>query len=137
MSGALELHGATPAILWTKLNKHASQGATSIELIETTDWKVNDEIVIAPTDYYQAGNGISVTQRVGILDVENNVLSINSGLNAHRWGLLQYPTPTGMSLTQQTIEPPVADTDTTTTPLVLDERAEVGNMTRNIVVQSR
>ena len=49
-------------------------------------------------------------------------------MNAQRWDLLQYATASGMSLTYTTV---VAGT-----PTVLDERAEVGNLTRNIVIQA-
>lgn len=137
MSGALELHGVSPNVIWTKINQHAEAGTTSLELMESVDWKANDEIVIAPTDYYEAGFGVSVTQLVSINSANNNQLTISEGLNAHRWGLLQYPTENGLSLTSDNVvSPPVADTETTTTPLILDERAEVGNMTRNIVIQA-
>lgn len=136
-SGRLELHGATPDVLWTKMNEHGEAGATSVSLMEEVDWKAGDEIVIAPTDYYEAGFGASVTQRAAISSLEGNVIMLDDALNAHRWGLLQYPTPEGMSLTpENVIEPPVPDTETTTTPLVLDERAEVGLLTRNIVIQA-
>jgi len=137
INGTLQLHGATPNVLWTKINAHAESGSTSLELMEAVDWNAGDEIVIAPTDYYEAGFGVSITQRVSLSDVSGQQLTLAEGLNAHRWGLLQYPTNAGMSLSQADIvSPPIADTNTTTTPLVLDERAEVGNMTRNIVVQS-
>lgn len=138
MKGALELHGETPDVLWTKINSHATQGSTSLDLTQPVDWKEGDQIVIAPTDYYEAGNGISVTQRVALSDTDGgSQVSISEGLNAFRWGLLQYATSSGMSLTaNDLVEPPVADTENTTTPLVLDQRAEVGLMTRNIVIQS-
>ena len=53
-------------------------------------------------------------------------------MNAQRWGLLQYATASGMSLTYSA--PPA--TVVAGTPTVLDERAEVGNLTRNIVIQA-
>lgn len=137
MTGSLELHGAVPEVVWTKINAHADADATTLSLVEEVNWKVGDEIVIAPTDYYEAGFGTSVTQRVALTQVDQTSLSIADGLNAHRWGLLQYPTSTGLSLSPDDLAiPPLEDTDSTTTPLVLDERAEVGNMTRNIVIQA-
>src|SRR5690606_36628295 len=33
-------------------------------------------------------------------------------------------------------QPPLPDTDSTSTPLVLEERAAVGNLSRNIVIQA-
>ena len=138
MGGNLELHGATPNVLWTKINQHAETGHTSLLLLENVDWQTDDEIVIAPTDYYEAGlTNNSITQRVSITDINDNIVQISEGLNAFRWGLLQYPTTGGISLSSDNlVDPPLPDTPTTTTPLVLDERAEVGNLTRNIVIQS-
>lgn len=135
--GRLELHGATPEVLWTKIDEHAASGAMSIELIEEVDWKAGDEIVIAPTDYYEAGFGTSVTQRVSISQLNRDQIILDDALNAHRWGLLQYSTIDGLSLTpDNVVEPPIPDSDSTSTPLILDERAEVGLLTRNIVIQA-
>lgn len=135
--GSLELHGTIPEVLWTKLDEHAPVGSTTLSLIDESDWKVGDQIVIAPTDYYEAGFGASITQRVEVEGIDGNQLMISEGLNAHRWGLLQYATADGMSTDpSNAVSPPVADTETESTPLVLDQRAEVANMTRNIVVQA-
>jgi hypothetical protein len=137
MGGQLEFHGNPPPVAWTKIQEHALAGATSIKVLEDVTWKAGDEIVIAPTDYYAAGNGASITQRLTLTQVTNQQLNFSSPLNAHRWGLLQYPTPTGMSLSPaNVITPPTPDTAEKKTPLVLDERAEVGNLTRNIVIQA-
>jgi hypothetical protein len=137
MSGNLELHGAVPEVIWTKINAHAEAEATALSLMEEVDWKTGDEIVIAPTDYYEAGLGASITQRVALSGVNATAISLSEGLNAHRWGLLQYPTTSGMSLSPDDLaSPPIPNTENEETPLVLDERAEVGNLTRNIVIQS-
>ncbi|MEP1094071.1 MAG: G8 domain-containing protein [Cyclobacteriaceae bacterium] len=138
MSGNLELHGATADVLWTKIDAHADAGTTSLDLAETVEWNIGDEVVVAPTDYYEAGfSNQSITQRISITDISDKTISLSEGLNAHRWGLLQYATNTGMSLTAtDLVTPPVADTENTRTPLILDERAEVGNLTRNIVIQA-
>ncbi|MEP5610879.1 MAG: G8 domain-containing protein [Cyclobacteriaceae bacterium] len=136
--GVLELHGATSEVLWTKIDQHGTIGATAVSLENTVDWKTGDEIVLAPTDYYRAGtSNESVTQKVVVTSIEDNILNFDEGLHAFRWGLLQYATSDGMSLSSSNLlDPPVADTDSTTTPLVLDERAEIGNLTRNIVIQA-
>ncbi|MBV6645057.1 MAG: right-handed parallel beta-helix repeat-containing protein [Cyclobacteriaceae bacterium] len=137
MSGNLELHGQSPEVIWTKLNASAAAGSTSIQLEKAVDWQAEDEIIISPTDYYEAGFGASVTQRVSLSQADGQTLILTEGLNSHRWGALQYPTPEGMSLSDiNVVSPPVPDTENTTTPLVLDERAEVGNLTRNIVIQA-
>jgi sorbitol-specific phosphotransferase system component IIA len=137
MGGQLELHAATPNIIYTKLNQHAAANATSINVIDNTHWQVGDEIAIAPTDYYLAGNGASVTQRVSVSSINTNTLNISQPLNAFRWGLLQYVTPNGLSLdSSNRVLPPKPDTDSTFTPTVLDERAVIANLTRNIVIQA-
>jgi hypothetical protein len=137
MGGTLELHGNPPPVVWTKINKHAMAGATTMELQSDVSWNAGDEIVVAPTDYYLAGNSASVTQRLTLTNAIGNVLTLNNGLNAFRWGLLQYATTSGLSLTpSDLIISPAPDTPEKKTPTVLDERAEVGHLTRNIVIQA-
>lgn len=137
MGGTLELHGNPPPVVWTKINQHANAGATSLELIADVSWKTGEEIVVAPTDYYLAGNFASVTQRVSLTQVNGKQLTLSTGLNAFRWGLLQYATTSGMSLTPSNlIVPPTPDTGDKRTPTTLDQRAEVGHLTRNIVIQA-
>lgn len=128
MGGILELHGTPPTKTWTKINEHAPQGTTNLSLMEAVNWQVNDQIVVAPTDYMGTGN----TQRTTINAINGNSLTTSAGMNAQRWGLMQYATSTGMSLTYS---PPPASV-VAGTPTELDERAEVGNLTRNIVIQS-
>lgn len=135
MGGELELHGVVPATVWTKLSADAPAGSTNISLLETVDWQNNDEIIVSPTDYYLAGGGSSITQKVSINQVTNGQeLTINEGLNAYRWGRLQYATTNGMSVTEENLVTPPSDTGFT--PTILDERAYVGHLSRNIVVQA-
>lgn len=137
MGGALELHAASPSVLYTKLNQNADAGATAIQVVQTTNWNIGDEIALTPTDYYNAANGNAVSQRVSITGTAGNNISISQGLNSFRWGLLQYATPTGISLdSNNRVVPPKANTDSTFTPTILDERAVVANLTRNIVIQA-
>lgn len=54
--GTLEMHGINRPITWTDLKSTAALGATSITLNDmkdgkSLDWKVGEEIVIAPTTY--------------------------------------------------------------------------------------
>lgn len=128
MGGNLELHGTPPNKTWTKLNNHAPQGSTNLSLLESVNWQVNDEIVVAPTDYVGTGD----TQKVLINTITGTTITTSTGMNAQRWGLLQYATNTGMSLTPGTLPNSVI----AGTPTILDERAEVGNLTRNILIQS-
>ena len=128
MGGLLELHGTPPTKTWTKINANALKSATNLTLLESGNWKVNDQIVVAPTDYFGTGDA----QRVSINAINGTSITISTGLNAQRWGVLQYATSTGMSLTPGTLPSTVV----AGTPTILDERAEVGNLTRNIVIQS-
>ncbi len=128
MGGALELHGTPPTQPWTKIDAHAPQGSTNLSLIESVNWQVNDQIVVAPTDYPTTGDA----QKMAITAISGNSLTTSAGMNAQRWGLMQYATASGMSLTPG----PVPATVVAGTPTELDERAEVGNLTRNIVIQA-
>ncbi len=141
MGGKLELFGTKPGVAWTKLADHSAAGASSVALLENTGWKASDQIVIAPTDFYNDGN-FQKTPITEKLEVESNTgssLVFKTALLGARWGKLQYATESGMSLTQGSIALPstaARDTGGTTIPTILDERAEVGNLTRNIVIQS-
>jgi G8 domain/Right handed beta helix region/Secretion system C-terminal sorting domain len=128
MGGNLELHGATPNKTWTKINAHVPAGSTNLSLIESVSWQTNDQIVVAPTDYF----GTGPAQKVTINSISGSSLTTSAGMNAQRWGLMQYATSTGMSLSPGTVPATVV----AGTPTQLDERAEVGNLTRKIVIQA-
>ncbi|HEU0228604.1 MAG TPA: G8 domain-containing protein, partial [Arachidicoccus soli] len=137
MGGKLELHGTPPTKSSTKLNDNAAAGSTNLVLADPVTWNVNDQIVIATTDYYSdpqfnAPPIRASAQRTQITATAGTSLTIGDGLNAQRWGKLQYLTSTGMSLTPGVLPANLPEG----TPTVLDERAEVANLTRNIVVQS-
>lgn len=137
MGGKLELHALHPQTTFTKINAHAAAGSSLLSLVNAPDWKVNDQIVVAPTDFFNAANGKSISQRVSISQINGGMVTIGTPLDAFRWGLLQYATPGGMSLdSSNKLSPNVADTLGFHQPTVLDERAEVGNLTRNILIRS-
>lgn len=133
MGGTLELHGNPTQIPWTKINQSTASGSTFLTLMQSVDWQTGDEIAIGPTDFYQAGNGASVTQNVLISSVNGAQIGLQTGLNAHRWGVLQYATQNGISLNSSpAVDPP----GTGFTPAILDERAPVGHLSRNIIIQA-
>ncbi len=140
MGGKLELHGDSPAVAWTKINEHAEDGATKIKLKESVNWKAGDEIIVGPTDFYEAAKGKSITQRIGISNISGENINLKKPLEAFHWGKLQYATKNGMSLVEENIvETPTGDFlygIKPNNPKILDQRAPVGNLTRNIVVQS-
>ncbi len=50
MGGTLNLHGDREHT-WTKLSSTAAAGATSIEVLDASEWRAGDEIVLASTDF--------------------------------------------------------------------------------------
>jgi hypothetical protein len=126
--GQFSLYGSAPSPVWTKLNANASARANDFVLRDSTNWKVGDVIAMAPTDFY----GVSQTERFTITQANGTGISTNAGLAQARWGVLQYVTSNGMSLTPEPGYTPPA----LPAPTVLDQRAAVGNLSRNIVIQS-
>jgi hypothetical protein len=130
--GTLRLHGRTPSLLKTKLNNHALAGATQFALADTVSWRAGDRIAMSTTDFHGVGQTELLTLAA---NVDGAVLQTTSPLQTARWGLLQYPLDNpvngaGVSLSQGPFTPPSA-----TSPTVLDERAEIVNLSRRIVVQ--
>lgn len=119
--GTLDLHGTPPNKTWSKLADHVPAGSMSFQLIDEVDWKTGDQLVIAPTDYFRIGR----TERARLEAVDGQELEVADPVERFRWGLLQYVDESGVTLAPTTS---IIDS-------VLDERAEVGNLTRNIVVQ--
>jgi hypothetical protein len=125
--GKLELYGALPSPVWTQLNDHANAGTRSFTLKESVNWKAGDTIVVGPSDYY----GVNPTERLTLAaTVVGNTLPTVEPLASFRWGKMQYMTDAGLSLTPGAYTPP-----SNPAPTQLDERAAVGNLTRNIVIQ--
>ncbi|MBK8396360.1 MAG: right-handed parallel beta-helix repeat-containing protein [Leptospiraceae bacterium] len=135
--GKLELHGESPAITKTQIANSIQPGNTNLTLKESVDWQPNDEIILGTTDYYHIGNGNALSQKVKILTITANNINFDTPSTYQRWGVLQYATTTGMSLNADNlISPPSPNTSTQTTPRILDERAHVGHLTRNILIQA-
>ncbi len=126
--GRLNLYGVAPMPAWTKLNAHAQPGASSFTLADPVNWSAGSTIAVAPTDYY----GIAETERLTVSGGNGQSINTTTGIASFRWGKLQYVTATGMSLAPDSAYVPPA----TPAPTVLDERAEVANLSRNIVIQS-
>ena len=130
--GALRLFGATPPRLKTKLAAHAPAGATALTVADSVAWRAGDRIAVSLTDFFGIGETEVLTLAA---DSDGTALRTTTALETFRWGLLQYPIDTpvngnGMSLTQGPFTPA-----SPTTPTVLDERAEVINLSRRIVIQ--
>jgi hypothetical protein len=136
--GRLELHGGAPAVTWTKLDAHAAAGATQLTLAAQTGWRAGDRVVVTPTDWYpdvwapQAQHDAlqRSEQRVLAADASGLTLTLAQGLGAPRWGRMQYMTDAGLSLSPGTFTKPHPDAVDR-----IDERAEVANLSRRIVIQ--
>jgi hypothetical protein len=138
MDGTLALHGTPPRVPWTRLNAHAAAGSTSLSLAQAVDWKAGDQIVIAPTEWYpdtyapqDQQDGWAFTEQRTLASASGKALTTTRALGRFHWGRLQYATDDGMSLEPGRFTPPHPDAVSR-----LDERAEVGNLSRNIVIQA-
>ena len=65
--GRIQMFGQKRAVYWTRLSKTANAGDTSIDLVQSVDWKQTDEILIS-TSSYQA----TEAEKFIVYDVENN-----------------------------------------------------------------
>src|SRR5690606_22410217 len=99
----LNLHGDRKNS-WTKLAKTAEKGATRIEVLDASEWRVGDEIVLASTDF----NPRQAEKR-RIARIRGNVITLDRPLEWMHFGEITYG---------------------------VDERGEVGLLTRNIRIQA-
>jgi cell migration-inducing and hyaluronan-binding protein len=106
MGGTLDLHGRRVKG-WTRLAKTAKPGASTVTLAGDRPWKAGDRIVIASSDYWRRHD-----EERTVTAVSGRTLELDEPLEYQHWGTLQ-------SFGGGTV----------------DERAEVGVLTRNIVVQ--
>ncbi|WP_218081891.1 G8 domain-containing protein [Anthocerotibacter panamensis] len=105
--GSIEMHGA-PKTSWVRLNANALTGTTQLVLNQPVNWQPNDQLVVASTNFnpYEA-------EVVRIKNFEKDgTVNLTTPLAHLHWGTLQ-------TYGQST----------------LDERAEVGLLNRNILIQ--
>lgn len=131
--GSLVLVGATPSLTKTKLNAHAQAGATNFTLADPVSWRAGDQIAISTTDFWMVGETEVLTLASDTAGAAS--MSTVEALDTFRWGRLQFPIDqpvngSAISLSQGAFTPASPETFT-----VLDERAEVVNLSRNIVIQ--
>lgn len=107
--GTLDLHGKHVPITWTRLSSTSAKGANQIHLIHQVTWEVGNEIVIAST---------SRSQR------ENEKVKITKVLNGGK--TLEIDPP--LEYQHISIEQTIANRK-------IETRAEVGLLTRNVLVQ--
>jgi cell migration-inducing and hyaluronan-binding protein len=105
--GDLELHGQPVKPSWTRLAATAQAGDTKLTLAQTVNWQPGDHIVIASTDF----DFKQAEERV-IASVSDSTVTLTEPLDYMHWGTVQ-----------------------TYGGHPVDERAEVGLLTRNILIQ--
>jgi hypothetical protein len=103
VGGTLSLHGDRENA-WTRLAETAETGSTSIDVLDASNWRVGDEIVLASTDY----NPRQAETRL-ISAVSSNTLTLDQPLKYMHFGEVTYG---------------------------VDERGEVGLLTRNVKVRA-
>ncbi len=101
--GTLNLHGDRTNT-WTKLAATANAGATSIQVLNASQWRVGDEIVLASTDFNPRQ-----AERRTIAAVNGNTITLDKKLDYMHFGKITFG---------------------------VDERGEVGLLTRNIKIQA-
>lgn len=133
--GTLDMHGTPPSTLWTTLNDHAAISATSLTLATSPGWASGTELAIAHTDFVDEYHGDTYTEQINLsAPTSGTSATISSGLARARWGKLQYPLDTAVSGSAMSLTPGTFTQAHADVPTVLDERARVFNLTRNIVV---
>lgn len=132
--GALILVGATPTKTKTKLNAHAQAGATLLTLADQVSWRAGDQVAVSITDFHGVGE-TEVLTLAADTDGQSE-LSATTALQTSRWGRLQYPIDTPVNGSSMSLTPGAFTPASAETPTVLDERAEIVNLTRNVVIQS-
>ncbi|GAA0283737.1 hypothetical protein GCM10009127_26450 [Alteraurantiacibacter aestuarii] len=103
MGGTLNLHGNREHT-WTKLARTAQAGSAEIEVLDASDWRQGDQIVLASTDFNPRQ-----AERRTIAAVNGNVITLDRALEYMHFGEITFG---------------------------VDERGEVGLLTRNIVIQA-
>uniref|UniRef100_A0AAQ5X4Y6 Polycystic kidney and hepatic disease 1 (autosomal recessive)-like 1 n=1 Tax=Amphiprion ocellaris TaxID=80972 RepID=A0AAQ5X4Y6_AMPOC len=110
--GVLDLHGIPVPVPWTHLAQTATSGSVTLTLKKAVTWKVGDEIVIASTGHRHSQKENEV-RKIAAVSADGKTLTLDRPLNY---------THLGVSVTLP---------DGT----VFEGRAEVGLLTRNIVVR--
>lgn len=106
--GRLELHGSRrESVSWTQLAAHAEPGAREITLADAVNWRKGDRICVAPSGY-----SAREAEEAIVTETSGKAVRIESALKYKHWGATQK------------VE-----------GRVLDERAEVGLLSRNVVVR--
>ncbi|CAF0819146.1 unnamed protein product [Rotaria sp. Silwood1] len=109
--GIVDMHGTNVVRTWARLASTATAGSTQITLLQTVDWPVGSQIVIATTGDYLS-QGQSETRTITAVSSNGLTLTLNSALLYDHLGVTQ---------------------NVGSTPVEI--RAEVGLLSHNVVFQ--
>lgn len=143
--GRWEFIGSPPATPWTRLAAHYTANATAATLRSMSGWKRGDKIVASGTDWIDNAQGRGTARRTHVKSVDSaTAATLSGGFAGDRWGLIQYQTDSGWSLSAGTLTRP-SDAGNVATyipadawaniPKQIDQSAVVINLSRNIIVQ--
>ncbi|KAG7457780.1 hypothetical protein MATL_G00230750 [Megalops atlanticus] len=110
--GTLDLHGIPVPVTWTHLAQTAEAGSTTLTLKQSVTWKAGDEIVIASTGHRHSQRENEV-RTIASVSADGRTLTLTTPLTYAHLGV-------SVTLPDGT---------------VFEGRAEVGLLTRNIVVR--
>ncbi|KAM4704928.1 fibrocystin-L [Rhinophrynus dorsalis] len=110
--GTLDLHGQPIPITWTRLAQTAEAGASSLILQDSVTWKVGDEIILASTGHRHSQNE-SEKRTIKSISPDGRNLTLSEPLKYKHLGI-------SVTLPDST---------------VFEARAEVGLLTRNILIR--
>src|ERR1700742_1921631 len=108
MGGTLNLHGDRTNT-WTKLASTANAGATSIQVLNAAGWRVGDEIILASTDFDPRQAERRNIAAISSNTSGGNTITLDKKLDYMHFGKITFG---------------------------VDERGEVGLLTRNIKLQA-
>ncbi|KPP78019.1 fibrocystin-L-like, partial [Scleropages formosus] len=110
--GVLDLHGIPVPVPWTHLNETASAGSVTLSLRQAVTWRPGDQIVIASTGHRHSQNENEV-KTIASMSADGRTLNLTEPLAYTHLGV----------------------TVTLSDGTIFEGRAEVGLLTRNIVVR--
>ena len=120
--GTLDLHGKPIEVTWTRLSQTAEPGDTTITLQDTVNWEVGGRIVIASTSRSQREN-----EEAEIVAISNNGKTLTISRIPDP-GETPSSNPLGLRYRHISVQQTLAG-------VYVDTSAEVGYLTRNVVVR--
>lgn len=152
LGGTLIVHGIPPENTWGRLTSPALGPdrvyGNQIKVVDgprssTVSWSVGDGLAISPTDYFSTGPNTTLVTEVqgGILGGPLQIMPVIRPADA-RWAKRQYLIGAGAQKPNFSFVEPVISLAQSLpaipddTPNCIDQRAYVGNLTRNIKIQA-